>query len=156
MATMTTIEQHLAQRYGIRVTDDIRNRLTVNGKPLSDVKPAPKASDSWPGYHSKWESLYAFILAELKQLGDIADWAYEPITFRLTDGSIVDGKKVRAITYTPDFVVWYASGKMECIEIKGYRRIKDINRFKLAKDKFRHIEWTMVKRTKTGWERMPY
>jgi hypothetical protein len=136
--------------------DDQIASATVNGKPLADVKPTPKASDRWPGFRSKWEQLYSIELDALKAAGDILEWQYEPITFCLTDASLVEGKRVRAVRYTPDFVVWYPGGSMECVEVKGFRRNASINRFKQAKDKFRHIEWSMVTRTKNGWDRMPY
>ena len=129
---------------------------TVNGRPLSESKPK-KASDGWPGYASKWESLYAVELGYQKAAGEIIEWAYEPITFNLTEGSVVDGKAVRAIKYTPDFVVWLPDGKRRCIEIKGkWRQTKDVNRFKLAKDKFRNEEIVMLKYTDGAWERLPY
>jgi hypothetical protein len=129
---------------------------TVNGRPLTEAK-AKKASDGWPGYKSKWESLYAVELGYQLAAGEISEWAYEPVTFRLTDGSVVDGRKVRAITYTPDFVVWLPSGQRRNIEIKGkWRQTKDVNRFKLAKDKFRQEEFVMLKYTDGVWERLPY
>jgi hypothetical protein len=120
---------------------------TIGGRPLAEVdKPKSKRSDGWPGFRSKWEALYAMELDAVKASGEIVEWAYEAVTFRLTEATIVNGKKTLAIRYTPDFVCWLPDGRMRCIEVKGFRRTKDINRFKLAKDKFRHIEFLMVSR----------
>ena len=126
------------------------------GVPLAETKPAAKRSDGWPGFKSKWESLYAVELDYQKAAGEIVEWLYEPITLNLTESSIVDGKKVRAITYTPDFAAWLPDGKLRFIEIKGYRRTKDINRFKQGKDKFRNVEFIMVKHVSGEWDRMIY
>lgn len=130
--------------------------LAVNGKPPGEEKPKAKASDSWPGFRSKWESMFAVVLDQKVADGDIVEWKYEPITFRLTEQSVVDGKKVRAVRYTPDFVCWLPSGKLRCVEIKGRRRIEAINRFKVAKDKFRNIEWLMVTREGGTWKQLAY
>ena len=123
---------------------------TVGGKPLAECEKTTRRSDGWPGFKSKWESMYAMELADQKAAGEILEWFYEPITLKLTEATIVDGKRKRGITYTPDFVVWMPDGRLRMIEIKGYRRTKDINRYKLAKDRFRHIEFRMVKRGSGG------
>lgn len=130
----------------------------VDGKPVAEADRLPrKKSDDWPSYKSKWETLYAAHLADLKAAGEIIDWQYEPITFNLSSGSIVEGRKVRAVKYTPDFVLWLPDGRRRCIEIKGkWRQTKDINRFKIAKDKFRNEEFWMLKWTNGSWERLPY
>jgi hypothetical protein len=129
---------------------------TINGRPVTEYKEAMKRSDGWPGYKSKWESLFALELDAQKATGEIIGWLYEPLTFRLTDANIADGKKVRTIRFTPDFVCWLPSGRLRCIEVKGFRNTSAINRFKLAKDKFRHEEWIMVKHEHGGWVRLSY
>lgn len=131
---------------------------TVGGKPLAEVeKTKTKLSDGWPEYKSKWEALYAVELDYQLAAGEIVEWEYEPITFNLSRPCVVEGKKVRSIKYTPDFVCWLPDGRRRCIEIKGkWRQTKDINRFKIAKDKYRREEFIMVKRTDGVWERLPY
>jgi len=146
----------VAQLRKLGCNDAMIAKATVDGKPLSEVKDAPKRSDGWPGFASKWEAIFAMELEDKKRSGEIIEWHYEPITFRLSDSSVVEGKKVRAITYTPDFVLWLPGMKMQCVEIKGFRNNNAINRFKVAKDKFRKIEFVMLKRTKGEWERLPY
>jgi len=124
---------------------------TENGKPLAEAVKPKKQSDGWPGFKSKWEARYAAELDAQLRGGEITQWVYEDVGFRLTAPTVVNGKKIRAITYTPDFVCWLPDGRLRAIEIKGYRRTKDINRYKLAKDKFRNVEWIMLSLADGNW-----
>ena len=123
---------------------------TINGKLLSEAKPK-KRSDGWPGFRSKWEALYAMELRDEQAAGEILGWDYEPFSMRLTDKTVVDGKTVRSLRYTPDFAVWLPDGRLRLVEVKGYRRDAGITRYKAAKDKFRHIEFVMVTRKAGSW-----
>lgn len=137
------------------IPESMVSTAMVNGKPLAAVdKPTGKRSDGWPGYRSKWESLYGMILDDQKAAGEIVAWAYEAVTLKLTDPVIVDGKKVRCTKYTADFAVWLPGGRLRLIEVKGYRRTKDINRYKQAKDKYREIEFMMVSRKDGAWSQI--
>jgi hypothetical protein len=148
----------------MKITDQLRRmgldddqiaHTTIDGKPVAEAdKPGPVASDGWPGYRSKWEALYAVDLDYQKSAGDIIEWMYESITFKLTEATIVEGKRKRAITYTPDFVCWLPDGRIRCVEVKGFQNTQAINRFKLAKDKFRQFEFLMVSRNKGSWGRI--
>lgn len=75
------------------------------------------------------EKAYAAILEEQKAAGEIIDWIFEAVTFRLTDG---------LCTYTPDFQVFYADGVMEFVDAKGGGPIDDksIVKVKCAAEKF--------------------
>jgi hypothetical protein len=125
---------------------------TVDGKPIAEASAKQRRQDGWPGYDSQWEEMYAGVLACQKAAGEIIEWQYHAITLRLTEPTVVEGKKKRGITYTPDFVVWLPDGRVRFVEIKGYRRTKDINRYKLAKDKFRQAEFVMLSRRRGLWE----
>jgi len=138
------------------VGDDQIATARCGGRLLTEIEDVPKRSDGWAGYRSKWESLYAMLLDDMKASGEILDWRYEAVTLRLTESAIVDGKRVRAVTYTPDFCLWFPDGRRRYIEIKGYRRTKDINRFKQARDQFRHDEFLMLRFEKGNFVRMPY
>lgn len=63
---------------------------------------------------SRWEANYARYLAWLKARGEIADWAYEPQTFRF------DGVSRGPYSYLPDFRVVELSGKVVFHEVKGW------------------------------------
>lgn len=127
---------------------------TVCGKPLAEYERTSKRSDLWAGYKSTWEMLYSMELEDLKRVGIVRAWQYEPMRLRLTDPNRdVDGKAVRPIFYTPDFLVDRVTyGRLCLVEIKGYRRTKDVNRFKLARDKFPYFEFVMLSYKAGGWE----
>ncbi len=137
--------------------EDQISSATIHGVPLAIAeKSKPKQSDGWPGYKSKWEAMYSAELDYQKTTGEIVEWMYEPFMMKLTEPTIVGGKKVRPVRYTPDFVCWLPDGRMRCVEIKGYKREKAINMFKMAKDKFRQIEFIMLTRENGAWERLAY
>jgi hypothetical protein len=123
---------------------------TIGGKPIADCEPK-KASDGWPGFKSKWEATYSQLLADRVKAGELLGWDYEAITFRLTESTIVNGRRTRATTYTPDFDLWLPDGRLHLVEVKGFRRTKDINRYKAAKDKFRAFTFEMVSRKNGQW-----
>jgi hypothetical protein len=143
---MTSIAEQL-RRQGWK-PDQIATAL-VDGRPIAEVE---RSANGWPGYRSKWEALYAVELDDQKASGEIAEWSYETMTLQLTEATIVNGKRKRGIYYTADFVVWTLAGRLRLIEVKGYRRNAGINRYKQAKDKFRHIEFLMVTREHGYWE----
>ena len=37
------------------------------------------------------------------------------------------------------------------MEIKGFARAKDVQRYKIARDKYRQIEFVMLRRVKQHW-----
>lgn len=56
------------------------------------------------------EAAYAReVLEPLKLAGEVADYWFERLTFKLADDC----------RYTPDFVVQLAGGEIECHEVKG-------------------------------------
>lgn len=56
------------------------------------------------------EKRYAKLLDERKASGEIVEWAFEPVTFRIAT--------TRA-TYTPDFRVMLPDGEIQFHEVKG-------------------------------------
>ena len=66
------------------------------------------------------EKLYATWLEARKRSGDISDWMYERVTFKLGDD----------LRYTPDFFVLLPNGEVEIHEVKG-GFIRDDARVKL-------------------------
>ena len=136
--------------------DQIARTTMPNGVPLAEYErtATTKRSDAWGPYKSKWEMLYAMDLEDAQRAGTVTAWLYEPMRLRLTDPSRdVNGKAIRPITYTPDFLVYRPSrSKLRLVEVKGRRRTKDINRYKLARDKFPWFEFVMVSRKASRWE----
>jgi len=75
------------------------------------MKPAHAVKHT-PGRMNKTEARYADRLAILKAAGEIEEWWFEPMAFRLG---------VR-FTYRPDFLVQYPDGTLEFVEVKAWWR----------------------------------
>jgi len=137
-------------------TDEQIATALVDGKPLAEFHEKPKRSARFGKFRSATEAAYALELNADIQAGRIIDWGYERITFRLTDGD----KDTRAIKYTPDFDVWLPDGRLRIVEIKGKkaaggrRDAAGINNYKMAKDKYPHIDWMMISRIAAGWKQI--
>lgn len=115
--------------------------------PVAGSNPAPSP------YRSKWESAYASKLALEHRAGLIIRYWYEPFSIWLPG-------KVR---YKPDFMIERHSvnpwgGQMnpniEIIEVKGWSRNRrdGMTRLKIAAALFPCFIWTLVRKTKDGWE----
>lgn len=52
--------------------------------------------------------------------GKLKDVSYEPEKFELIPKFTLNGKSVRATTYTPDFRLIWKDGREEFIEVKGF------------------------------------
>ena len=102
-----------------------------------------------PGVMNKTESDYAELLQVRKLNGEIIEWQFESITFKLA----------KLCTYTPDFAVWMFDGTMEFIDCKGSGPMDDKSRVKVkcAAEKFPQflfaIEQRQTKKNGGGWKR---
>jgi hypothetical protein len=85
------------------------------------------------------EAAYAEILQDRKLAGEIVEWMFEPIAFRLTGDRC---------TFTPDFGVMLPDGTMEFIDVKGAGPIDDksIVKIKVAAEKFWMFKFRQEKR----------
>ena len=138
---MTSIEQQL-KKLGI---DPARCKIS---KPIDLGEGKPKREPSHTtGKMNKAESAFAWDLEWLKRNGKIIQWWFEPITLRLADP---DPTTKKAMRYTPDFLVWWADGTMEIVEIKGHMRDDAPVKFKVAQTKFPCFRFRMVRMAKGG------
>ena len=90
-----------------------------------------------PGAMSKTEERFCGILDEMERTGLIAQYMYEPVTFKLAEG----------LRYTPDFMAIYADPTRGCAfyEIKGSafhasgqsNQMNSISKLKVAANKFK-------------------
>lgn len=100
-----------------------------------------------PGTMNKTEQLYSVCLDDQKALGQILDWQFESVTFKLA-------KDTR---YTPDFVVLLPDGTLECREVKGFWEDDARVKIKVAADKFWWFRFCGIKpipkKNGGGWER---
>lgn len=102
-----------------------------------------------PDYKNKLESSYAAHLAARKAAGEIADWAYEAVTFDLTHGILK-----HKCTYTPDFIVTLLDGTVEYHETKGFMREDAAVKVKLAASQHPEARFLIVtyKNKRLGWQ----
>ena len=103
---------------------------------LSDQQPViPKSR------MNKTEGEYAMILEAKLRNGDILDWRFEPIKFRLGDNT----------TYLPDFLVVMPSW-FEIHETKGgFIREDSFIKLKIAAEMYPWFIWRCMQKTKEGW-----
>ncbi len=105
-----------------------------------------------PGVMNQTESAYADTLQALKLTGEIIDWKFEGVKFRLAD----------LCFYTPDFAVFYADGVMEFVDAKGGGPMDDksIVKAKVAAEQFPFfrfvIEQRLPKKLGGGWKRTEF
>ena len=88
-------------------------------------------------FDSRREAEYYLELLDLKRRGIVTDIKLQP-SFELLEGFVDNaGYKQLPITYTPDFLVRYADGHTEVVEVKGMKTRDYILRKKLFLHKMR-------------------
>lgn len=121
---------------------DARRRERLSGASVErppDAVPTPKPR------MNKTEAAQAQVLELAKRTGTVLEYWFEGVKFRLADRT----------WYTPDFLVLYASGFLECREIKGgFIREDALVKFKVARERFPCFKWSLWQRRKTQWVRL--
>lgn len=102
-----------------------------------------------PGVMNGTESAYAELLQLRKEAGEVIDWQFEAVTFKLADDC----------RYTPDFKVLLSDHTVEFIDAKGGGPMDEKSRVKAkcAAEKFPEfvfvIEQKLAKKNGGGWKR---
>lgn len=105
-----------------------------------------------PGEMTKTEERYAELLQARKLTGEIIDWQFESMTFKLADGT----------RFTPDFFVTFPSGDAELVDVKGTGPVDDksVVKVKVAAERFWMFRFVVEKEKKKrdggGWERKEF
>lgn len=94
---------------------------------------------------NKTEERFSHILEAQRLAGEILWWKYEAITFKLAHDT----------RYTPDFLVMYKDGTMECVEVKGWLRDDAAVKIKVAAQMFPFV-FRMMREIKGRWEEHVY
>ena len=96
---------------------------------------------------NKTEDRYAWELLVGQRQGQILDFQFERMVFRLTTPT----RGVKVVSYTPDFCVVLLDGSIRFDEVKGpfIREDADLN-FKMAADLFPWFGWRMIQFTGRG------
>ena len=76
-----------------------------------------------PGVMNRDERLYAEILEGQKLAGEIIEWKFEPIKFKVSHTSTTIGNKTRHSPswWAPDFLVLCFDQVVELVDVKGTR-----------------------------------
>lgn len=120
------------------------------GRPAWKVRGKGRTGGTPRGEMNKLETAYAAHLEGLKILGQVEWFAYEGLRFKLTEKT----KTRPAMYYSPDFALMLPDGTIELHEVKGFQDAKDINKLKVAADKFPFVFRLVTRRRKKdggGW-----
>ena len=96
-------------------------------------------------FDSKDEAKYYEVLKIRKYRGEIENFELQP-KFTLVEGFKKDSKTYRAITYTPDFVIYHNDGSEEYVDVKGMTTQQGELRIKLFNHFYRDLKLSIVAR----------
>ena len=96
-------------------------------------------------FDSKDEAKYYEALKIRKYRGEIQNFELQP-KFTLIQGFKKNGKTYRAITYTPDFVIYNNDNSEEYIDVKGMTTQQGELRIKLFNHFYRDLKLSIVAR----------
>ena len=96
-------------------------------------------------FDSKDEAKYYEALKIRKYRGEIQNFELQP-KFTLVQGFKKNGKTYRAITYTPDFVIYHNDNSEEYIDVKGMTTQQGELRIKLFNHFYRDLKLSIVVR----------
>ncbi len=109
------------------------------------------------GVMNRTEAEYAGLLELRKKAGEIEEWLFEAVTFKLTGDRC---------TFTPDFQVLFPDGTMEYVDTKGGGPIDDksIVKIKVAAEKFPQFQFVVEQKLSkknaaahgSSWKRTEY
>jgi hypothetical protein len=121
-------------------------RGTQAALPHPEVVPTPdRGSTSLQSRPmNKSEAMHARRLERRKLKGEVLQYEYEGLTFRLAPRT----------RYTPDFAVWLADGSLECHEVKGGIWRDDARvKIKVAARLYPHVRFLAFTRCRGEWHR---
>lgn len=97
-------------------------------------------------FDSKDEAKYYEALKIRKYRGEIENFELQP-KFTLIDSFKKFGKLYRAMTYTPDFLIYHNDGSIEYIDVKGMTTQQGELRVKLFNYFYRDLKLSIVARS---------
>ena len=106
-------------------------------------------------FDSKEEARYYEYLKTKRAAGRIQNFELQP-NYTLQPSFKRDGKTIRAITYTADFLVYHLDGSEEVIDVKGMETQQGIMRRKMMQYRYPELKLTWICRSlkfgdKDGW-----
>ena len=97
-------------------------------------------------FDSQEESRFYELLKRMKANGEILNFELQP-KYLLQPAFKYNGKTVRAITYTADFLVYHLDGTVEVVDIKGMETQQGIMRRKMFWYKYPDLKLTWLSRS---------
>ena len=97
-------------------------------------------------FDSKDEARYYEYLKKRKAKGEILNFELQP-KYVLIPSFKKDGKNYRAMTYTPDFLIYNLDGSEELIDVKGFSTQQGEIRKKLFDYKYPDLKLTWIARS---------
>lgn len=95
-----------------------------------------------PGAMNKTEAEYALMLEARKRAGEIHDWKFEAMKFRLAKSTF----------YTSDFLVIAADGAVECHEVKGHMEDDAAVKIKVVATQYPYFRFLLIRKERgVGW-----
>jgi hypothetical protein len=122
----------------LKLSDDQARELGIAGYIPPKVKRATNLNEKG---QNKLEASFERRLADRKHWGEILDYWFEEVKFRLAGRTF----------YTPDFTVAELGGSMSVWEVKGYWRDDARVKIKVAAEKYPHIRWVAVRWIGREW-----
>ena len=106
-------------------------------------------------FDSKDGALYYTYLKEQKAKEKILNFELQP-KYTLLPRFKKNGKTFRAVTYTPDFLIYHLDGTMELIDVKGFSTQQGELRRKLFDYTYKDLKLTWIARNlkygdENGW-----
>ena len=125
--------------------EEYQEFMKKSGKNKTEDKPkkskynAKKTRISGILFDSTKESAYYQSLVMLQKIGEVKGFCRQPV-FVLQEGDETES----AITYRPDFIVWYAD-RVEIVDVKGYSKQGDWERtYKMFRIKYPELELKII------------
>ena len=106
-------------------------------------------------FDSQEESRFYELLKRMKANGEILNFELQP-KYLLQPAFKYNGKTVRAITYTADFLIYHNDGTEEVVDIKGMETQQGLMRRKMFWYKYPDLKLTWLSRSikygdENGW-----
>lgn len=95
-------------------------------------------------FDSMDEARYYMYLDKKKAAGEVLDYELQKKYILLDSFRSSEGKLIRAVTYTVDFLIYHIDGSIEAVDVKGYATQQGDLRRKLFMSRYPDIKLTWI------------
>lgn len=110
------------------------------------------------GRMNSTEAKFADMLELRKKAGEIVEWKFEALKFRVAHPTVIRQERVATspVWWAPDFMVMHTDGTLEFVDVKGSQHDAPAQRVKLmiVVDLFPMFRWLVARYSgsKDGWK----